>query len=271
MRVTGSLVLYNNPPALFERAIACFLASKGEPTLVVLDNSPTPIRSAMFDHARVIHVASESNVGFGPGHNVAFARVKACPDVHLLLNPDVDFAPDVVPHLAELMAADAAIGLVVPQIRYPDGSLQGLCKLLPTPFDLFVRRFLPWQRARARHAARYELAELRQSGRSEVPSLSGCFMMVRSKIFEQVGGFDERFFMYMEDVDLVRRIGDHGTTMYEPSVSIVHHYAKGSYRDRVLLGHHLRSAVRYFNKWGWVIDQNRRARNDRILAQLNPP
>jgi len=83
-----------------------------------------------------------------------------------------------------------------------------------------------------------------------------------------VGWFDERFFMYMEDVDLVRRIGDVSDAVYLPSVQVKHAYAKGSYRSRKLLGYHLRSAILYFNKWGWFIDQDRRERNEKALANL---
>jgi GT2 family glycosyltransferase len=92
---------------------------------------------------------------------------------------------------------------------------------------------------------------------------------VRTALLQQLGGFDERYFMYMEDVDLVRRIGDLARTVYMPSVHVVHAYAKGSYRNRKLLGYHLQSARKYFAKWGWTIDPIRSQRNRRILQQID--
>jgi GT2 family glycosyltransferase len=84
-----------------------------------------------------------------------------------------------------------------------------------------------------------------------------------------VGLFDERFFMYMEDVDLCRRIGEVSKTLFYPDVSIYHDYGKGSYRDANLLKHHLRTAFRYFQKWGWVNDRDRELRNQDIYREEN--
>lgn len=102
----------------------------------------------------------------------------------------------------------------------------------------------------------------------EVPSLSGCFMFVRIAVLKKVGGFDERYFMYAEDLDLCRRIGKVSRTMYYPNVVVYHEYAKGSYKNRRLLRYHLSSVVKYFNKWGWVWDLDRKIINKRILDNL---
>jgi len=156
----------------------------------------------------------------------------------------------------------------MPQIRYPDGSLQRLCKLLPTPSDLLVRRFLPIRSLQERLNSRYELHSLPQDRASEVPTLSGCFLAMRSADLLAIDGFDERFFMYMEDVDLVRRLSRRGAVRYRPDIHVVHEYAKGSYRSRKLLGYHLKSAILYFNKWGWFIDSYRRRINAACLDRL---
>lgn len=97
----------------------------------------------------------------------------------------------------------------------------------------------------------------------EVPSLSGCFMFLRSTALKEAGLFDERFFMYMEDVDLCRRIGAVSQTVFFPGCSVIHGYSKGSYKSARLFRLHLGSAIRYFNKWGWVFDRDRRERNRR--------
>jgi GT2 family glycosyltransferase len=83
-----------------------------------------------------------------------------------------------------------------------------------------------------------------------------------------VGGFDERFFMYLEDVDLSRRIGRVARTVYVPYVSLIHAYEKGSYKSMKLFFYHVHSAIRYFNKWGWFRDPGREAINRATLRQI---
>jgi hypothetical protein len=82
-------------------------------------------------------------------------------------------------------------------------------------------------------------------------------MMINGAALHEVGMFDERYFMYMEDVDLCRRIHRRFKTIYFPQVVVYHHYAKGSYRSVRLMMHHIASALRYFHKWGWFFDPER--------------
>lgn len=267
-RISASLVLFHNDPAQYGLAMQSFLEGVPQGILFVVDNSAQPLQHPLFSHPRVRYVHAGRNLGFGAGHNVAIARLGGLSDLHLLLNPDIRFGPDVLPALAAQMARQPDIGALMPQVIYPDGELQRLTKLLPTPVDLILRRFIPSEATRERINRRYELHGLPQDRPSDVPSLSGCFLLVRTDLLVSLGGFDERYFMYMEDVDLVRRIGDGARTVYDPSVRVVHDYAKGSYRNRKLLGYHLRSALSYFTKWGWLFDGERTRRNRRVLDLL---
>lgn len=266
--ITASLVLFHNDPAIFGQAIASFLASSPEGELWVSDNSATPLSHPLFNHPRVHHVHNGANLGFGAGHNRAFARLPETSTLHLILNPDVRFAAHVLPALRAVMDADHSIGAVMPRINFPDGNLQRLAKLLPSPVDLILRRFVPSGAVRERINQRYELHDLPQDQAIEVPVISGCCLLVRTQALRRVGGFDERYFMYMEDFDLVRRLGDFSTILYMPTVNVVHDYAKGSYVNRKLLGYHMKSALKYFTKWGWVFDQQRRQRNAETLAYI---
>lgn len=266
--ITASLVLYHNDPDIYGEAIASFLASAPEGELWVSDNSVPPLSHPLFDHPRVHHVQNGENLGFGAGHNRAFARLPVASAFHLILNPDVRFAPHVLPALQAVMERDAHIGAVMPRINFPDGSLQRLAKLLPSPVDLIFRRFLPSGAVRERINERYELHDLPQDEAIEVPVISGCFLLVRTEALRRVGGFDERYFMYMEDFDLVRRLGDGSTILYVPTVDVIHDYAKGSYVNRKLLGFHMMSALKYFTKWGWVFDRQRDQRNAAVLERI---
>jgi hypothetical protein len=103
---------------------------------------------------------------------------------------------------------------------------------------------------------------------AEIPWLSGCFLLARTSQLEKIGGFDERFFMYMEDIDLSRRSLRHFKNIFYPHVTIQHFYEKGSYKSRKLTIIHLISAIRYFNKWGWFFDRQREIINQDALKKL---
>jgi GT2 family glycosyltransferase len=150
-------------------------------------------------------------------------------------------------------------------VHYPDGRLQPLCKLLPHPLELLVRRFFPLLHRSSGRLARYELHGSGYSRVMDVPALSGCFLLMRIETVQRTGLFDERYFLYFEDVDLSRRVGRIARTVFVPHVAVVHDYARGSYREWRLLWHHLVSAARYFNKWGWLRDPERSRVNARTL------
>jgi len=99
-----------------------------------------------------------------------------------------------------------------------------------------------------------------------IPNISGCFMLLRSSLISQVGGFDERFFMYCEDVDLGRRFHKVSKTVHYPHEQVYHDYEKGSYKKPKLLWYHIVSAVKYFNKHGWIWDRDRQEMNADIRA-----
>ena len=266
--ITASIVLFKTPPELFTMAMRSFLDGTHDGLLIISDNSPEPIRHSLFAHPRVCYLFNGANLGFGKGHNKAIRKLPPESEFHLMLNPDVRFDPDVISQLVQVMGEDPATGAAMPRVVYPDGSFQNLCKLLPTPLDLIIRRFIPFEAIRRRINARYELHDLPQTSIIEVPTLSGCFLLLRTSLLKTLSGFDERYFMYMEDVDLIRRIGDHAKTVYVPNVSIIHEYAKGSYFNKKLLGHHLVSAMKYFHKWGWWFDRVRAERNRKILSTI---
>jgi len=101
------------------------------------------------------------------------------------------------------------------------------------------------------------------------PCLSGCFMFMRlSTLQENDIFFDDQYFMYCEDFDLIRRLHRVAKTLYFPGVTIVHDHARESYKSEKMLWAHIKSAVRYFNKWGWAFDRERREMNKGILGEL---
>lgn len=261
MKITASLVLYRNDPVVYGEAIRSVIESDADVLLSIVDNSPTPLAHPLFDDPRVAYQHAGANIGFGAGHNRAFDAVKQGSDVHFIVNPDVSFASTVIGTLAAIFEKVGDVAAVMPAIYDESGQQQYLCKALPTPIHLIGRRFVPSAALRERLDQTYEFRNLPREGLLDIPNLSGCFLGVRSTLFAHVGGFDERYFMYMEDIDLVRRLGDCGRTVYAPAVRITHGHARGSYRFNKLMLTHVRSAIRYFGKWGWMIDRTRMHRN----------
>jgi GT2 family glycosyltransferase len=120
------------------------------------------------------------------------------------------------------------------------------------------------QRIFSRSLSAFELCDMDMSKVLSVPYLSGCFMLLRKKAIQEVGFFDERFFMYFEDLDLTRRIHERYDTLYYPYATIVHRHEMGSYKSVRLLLYGIQSGIMYFNKWGWVWDQQRDLVNSAI-------
>jgi GT2 family glycosyltransferase len=268
-KISASIVLYNSPVEDIVNIINSFTAVPGNNTLFLIDNSIKGSSEIYAHYNKVEYIHSTKNIGYGSAHNIALRKsVAAGYKYHFILNPDVMFTPDVIPAICKYMEANADVGLVMPKIMYQNGDNQYLCKLLPTPVDLFVRRFLPdWLTQK-----RTDKFELRTTGYNkimEVPFLSGCFMAIRRESIEQCGMFDERFFMYGEDIDFSRRINERFKTIFYPHVSITHGYEAASYKSFKMLKIHTQSIIRYFNKWGWFFDKRRKQTNKRILDQLN--
>lgn len=215
-----------------------------------------------------IEYLHEDNTGYGRGNNRAIRLAMAeGSQYHLVVNPDVWFSSDVIPTIWKYMEEHSEVGQIMPQVLFLDGNNQPLAKLLPTPMDMFCRMFLP-ECMFAKRNKRYELAHSGYRFILNVPCLSGCFMFLRMRTLQEVGLFDERYFMYGEDFDLTRRIHRKYKTLFFPPVSIFHKFSRGSHRSIHLFFAHTISMIRYFNKFGWIYDSERRRFNRNILHEI---
>jgi len=266
--LSASIVVYKNEANMLSQAIGSFLNNTAHSQLFIIDNSPTDQLKALTVHPRITYIFNNRNIGFGAGHNISIRRVINKSKYHVVLNPDVYFDDNVICKLYEFMEKNPAVGQVMPKVLYPDGRMQHLCRLLPTPKILVLRRFFNFMK---RYVAKENYQhELQFSGYDkivDVPFLSGCFMFLRTDALKKSGLFDERFFLYTEDTDLTRRIHKYYRTIYYPEATIYHHHARGSYKNLWLTWCNIQSAVKYFNKWGWTKDEERERFNSRALQQ----
>ena len=271
-KVTASIVLYNHSAgevgALFE-ALARDTALSA---WLVVNNGGADEAADLARSLGARCLTPGRNLGFGAGHNLALRSLADVPaPYHLILNPDILLESGILAELAAVMNALPQVGLLMPRVLNPDGSVQYLCKMLPAPIDLMLRRFAagPLRRLFAHRLTWYDMKLFDYARPVYAPFLSGCFMFTRRGVLESVGGFDERFFLYMEDVDLCRRVGDVSRLLFWPGIEITHSHAQGSYKDPSLLRLHMKAAIAYFNKWGWWRDPVREARNCAGLAEID--
>jgi len=266
--VVGSIVTYKTDLDEVARAIRQFLAVPLKVHLCVIDNSPKPLPLHHLLESRTSYYYPNRNLGYGRAHNLAIRASRDRARYNLVMNTDITYSPDVVSRLFRFMNANSTAGLAGPQVHYPDGSLQHVCRMLPTPLNMFLRRFLPRSTWTENADARYELRWWNHQTVANIPYFQGSFIMLRTALCNALGGFDERFFLYGEDIDLTRRIHQVAQTLYVPDVHITHEYRR--YSNRSLLGtwYGIQNNCRYFNKWGWFFDPERRAINRKLVQAL---
>lgn len=235
--------------------------------IYLLDNSeeketPPSFPSREDVQGKLRYMFNGANLGYGKAHNIALREsAYQKTEMHLVMNSDIRVKAEDIDAMHDWMMANPLVGQLMPKVVNPDGTQQYLAKRLPSPLDVFGRRFLPeWMIARRNK--RYELRDLDLTRPVNAPYLSGCFMMLRTEAAVEAGLFDERFFMYPEDIDLTRRIHRNWLTLYYPQWTITHAHARSSYKNKHMLRIHIQNMCLYFNKWGWLFDKERRLFNE---------
>ena len=233
------------------RRCFCSLTSEEIFVIYIVDNSrDTSIKTFCQDYPKIEYIPND-NIGYGGAHNIAIRRALSLGSkYHLVLNSDVYFSPNDIQKIREYMDINDNVAMVQPNIVYPDGTLQYTCRLLPTPANLIFRRFLPQNLVESMNY-RYMLKMFDHKSELNVPYHQGSFMFFRTKCFEKVGLFDERFFMYPEDIDITRRMHRQYRTMFWPGVTVIHAHRAASYKSKKMLKIHMWNMCKYFMKWGW--------------------
>ncbi len=265
--ITVSIVTYKTELEELDKCLNS-LTSSLVSTVYIVDNSNQKyIAEFCKRYENVVYIGSE-NVGYGAGHNQAIKRaLESASDFHLVLNSDVYFEPNTLKKLADYMVENPDVAQVQPNVVYPNGEMQYTCRLLPTPVDLIFRRFLPSSWTEMMNE-RYQLKFHDHKTEMNIPYHQGSFMFFRTECFKKVGLFDERFFMYPEDIDITRRMHKYYRTMFWPEVTIVHAHRAASYKSKKMLKIHMVNMIKYFNKWGWLWDKERSEWNKQLLKEL---
>lgn len=250
LELTATIVLFKNDTNVLKKTIQNFLNIPISKKLFLVDNSPSKKLKNEFIHSDIDYIFLNKNVGFGAGHNVVINRIKNVSKYHLVLNPDVTFLPQVIPSLIKVLEKENEVAMIAPRVEYMNGKHQYSCRRFPTFFELVVRRipFLKLFFKKIIKRGEYKDKDLKKPFYPEY--ISGCFQLYKTKDFIKVNGFDERYFMYMEDVDICRKlIKEERKNLYYPKEVILHFFEKGSSKNIRLFIYHIISIFRYFYKW----------------------
>lgn len=190
-------------------------------------------------------IESDRNRGFGGGHNLIIKQITS--KYHLCVNPDVVIDSDIITGMAHYLDAHGDIGMLSPKVLNTDGTLQLLPKKNPRLIYLIARRInLPFLR---KYRREYEMADQEDNGERDIEFCSGCFMFLRTSLFKELGGFDERFFMYFEDADLTRRTCTIARAQYNPAFQIYHCWERAGGKKLKYFLIQIISMFRYMAKW----------------------
>ena len=201
-------------------------------------------------------IQSPQNGGFAAGNNLGIKTARG--EYVLVMNPDIAVVAGGLEKMVALMEQQPEIGVVSPKLINPDGSIQDSCRRFPSwPMPLYRRTALgklPWAKKKLGY---YLMADWDHASSRPVDWLFGACLLLRRSAFEKVGLFDERFFMYFEDLDLCRRFWEAGYSVYYfADVELVHYHQRLSAERGGVIGLfnragriHLMSGVKYFAKY----------------------
>lgn len=265
--ITVSIVTYKTEVEELRRCLAS-LKSPLVDNIYIVDNSSQKYLKDFCNELENLEYIASENVGYGAAHNIAIRNaMNSGSKYHLVLNSDVYFDPSALEKLSGYMDACSDVAQVQPNIVYPNGEMQYTCRLLPTPANLIFRRFLPKRMVEGMNY-RYQLKMFDHKSELNVPYHQGSFMFFRLECFTKVGLFDERFFMYPEDIDITRRMHQYYRTMFWPGVTVVHAHRAASYKSKKMLKIHMWNMIKYFTKWGWIFDKERKRWNKDLMREL---
>ena len=252
VEITASIVLFNEKFNELSKAINSLLKTEVTKKLFLIDNSPTDKLRNKFTHPDIEYSFIGKNIGFGAAHNRVIEKIKDYSKYHLILNPDVSFTPSVVPNLIKEMEKENDIAMIAPKASFPNGEHQFSCRRYPSGFELLVRRsgILKIMFSSLIKKGEYNDKDLTKSFDSQF--IRGCFQLYKTEDFLTVKGFDERYFLYMEDVDICRKIDTIGKKKrYFPKEQIIHVLKRDSSKRLKPFMFHTSSIIKYFIKWNF--------------------
>lgn len=215
-------------------------------TIYIVDNSTEKgtLGEKLSSYPDVVYDFTGENLGFGKGHNRVIPKLDS--RFHAIVNPDILLKEDSFSVLMKFLTESGA-AMTIPRMTDGEGNLLKVYRRELTRFDMFIRMFLKvgFKKRKDFHT----MQDMDYKKPFRVPFAQGSFLVLKTDLFRKIGGFDERFFLYMEDADLCKRIGREGEILYCPYTSVIHKWEKGSHKKFSLFLLHVKSMNLYFRKW----------------------
>ena len=226
--------------------------------IIVVDNNSgdDSVYLLRSDFPEITVIDNPENMGLASGVNTALTQAKGT--YSLVLNPDMIAIPGSVSSLVSFMDKNPDVGMAGGKLISPNGKLQYSCYRFYTPLTIVYRRtFLGKTKTGKQAIANFLMKDSDHASEQDVDWLMGACLMVRKKAYEEVGGMDERFFLYFEDVDWCRRFWEKGWRVSYVPQAVFSHYHQRSSEKGALLGiffnrttrEHIKSAFKYFIKF----------------------
>lgn len=249
VKVSGCIVTYNNAN-IIEACIESLLKNtKGvEFKLFISDNGSTDGTPELIRNRfpEVMVLTNKENLGFGGGHNQAIPFIDDS-QYHFVINPDIYIDKDVITVLVEYLENHSEVAMITPKIMNDNGTEQLLPKRNPSIRYLFLSKFKPFKYYRSIYTRENEILDKPTS----IEFCTGCFFGIRSNIFNNIHGFDERYFMYMEDADISRTVGEKYKIIFFPDIYVYHKWHRENLKNFRGIKRWMFSMFKYFSKWGW--------------------
>lgn len=251
-----AIVIYKNYEEVMAtiESIEQYTVKKINKTIYIVDNSDDEDESLRDEFKRALqkfpdvsYRTKNQNLGFGAANNLVLEELDS--KYHAIVNPDITIQEDAFAELITYMEKESTVGMVIPRMLSEDGQLQEAYRREVTISDMFIRMFIPFGFKKRQQY--HKLTDQNYDEPFHVPFGQGSFLMIRTELFRQLGGFDDRYFMYMEDADLCKRVNEISELRYCPYATVIHKWEKGSHKNKKLFRIHLESMLKYFQKWGF--------------------
>ena len=229
--------------------------------LRILENSSSylsfvSLKSVISEKINLSFFRSVDNLGFGTGHNFNLLSQLSFDDsCFIIVNPDISFQDYEVASLIHWFRSNPGYSCVSPLIMLPNGNIQYTAKRNPSLLSLFLGftglykySFLPFSDFYSNYLNLYSNYT---TDVIHCPYLSGCFLLIKPSSFKAISGFDQKYFLHLEDADIVRSLSSLGKTAHIPWFRVHHLWARGSHNSLMQIICVLKSMIIYFGKWGF--------------------
>lgn len=251
VKVSVCVVTYNNKDEIINLIDSVFNNTKGVSFKFYLVDNNSSDGTANFIEERykekIEIIKNKDNKGFGYAHNKVLDLIDS--DYHIIINPDISFDKDVISDLCKFMDENPDVGVVTPKVLYENGDQQHLPKKDPKFKYILAGKLERIFKSFSKIRKEYTMADINIDRPIEIEFCTGCFMMIRTDLFKKLKGFDDKFFMYLEDADLSRRAREYGKVIFTPNVCVNHLWHRASSKKLKFLFIHISSMIKYFKKW----------------------